>query len=282
VHQDDRRAASRAARHQPGRVSGPQSDHPASLAKGAARFTLAEVLAPPGLSVHHLATPAVGRRQTRQPPGEDRVDAVLAAPRSPGGPVTDALLASLDTALDGTGQLVGAVTAEQWDLPTPCADWTVRQLVNHLVGGNRLFIRVLRGEPLPPPDQLGRRGSEDQLGNDPATAFRSSAHELLEAVRTPGVLERTYTVPAGTLPGPAVVHLRTVETLVHGWDLARATGQRVPFPDELAQQELTFSRDLLGRLPEGRQPFGPSRPVADDAPAVDRLAALLGRSPDEA
>ena len=194
--------------------------------------------------------------------------------------MTDAPLAPLATALDGIGRLVSAVHGSQWDLPTPCADWTVRQLLNHLVGGNRLFTRVLRGEPLPPREQLGRRAGEDQLGDGPAAAFRTSATGLLAAFGTPGVLERTHTVPAGTLPGPAVLHLRIVETLVHGWDLARATGQEVPFPDELAERELTFSRDLLGRLPEGRQPFAPSQPVADEAAAIDRLAALLGRSPD--
>jgi uncharacterized protein (TIGR03086 family) len=195
--------------------------------------------------------------------------------------VTDALLAPLTTALDGTGQLIGDVPGGQWESPTPCPDWTVRQLVNHLVGGNRLFTRVLRGEALPPLSELGRRGAEDQLGGDPATAFRTSADELLAALGGPGVLEGTYTVPAATLPGPAVVHLRTVETLVHGWDLARATSQPAPFPDELVEAELAFSRDLLGRLPAGRRPFGPSRPVADEAPAIDRLAALLGRDPAE-
>ena len=195
--------------------------------------------------------------------------------------MTDAL-APLSAALDGTGRLVAAVTAEQWDLPTPCPDWTVRQLVNHVVGGNRLFTRVLRGEPLPPLDQLGRRAGEDQLGDDPAHAYAASAGEMLAALRTPGVLAGTYTVPAATLPGPALVHLRTVETLVHGWDLARATGRPAPFPDDLAEGELAFSRDLLGRLPEGRHPFGPSRPVSDDAPAIDRLAALLGRAPEHA
>jgi uncharacterized protein (TIGR03086 family) len=185
----------------------------------------------------------------------------------------------LATALDGTGRLVAGVTGDQWPLPTPCAGWDVRRLVNHLVGGNRLFTRVLSGEPLPPVEQLGRRAGEDQLGDDPAAAWHASAGELLGAFRRPGVLERTHTVPAGTLPGPAVLHLRTVETLVHGWDLARATGQQPAFPDELAEQELAFSRDLLGRLPEGRHPFAPPQPVPDDAPAIDRLAALLGRAP---
>jgi uncharacterized protein (TIGR03086 family) len=188
-------------------------------------------------------------------------------------------LAPLAAALAGTGQLVRAVTAEQWPLPTPCSDWSVRQLVGHLVGGNRLCTRVLRGRPLPPLDQLGSRSPADQLGDDPVAAHDTSADELLEALRAPGVLAGTHTLPVGTLPGPAVVHLRTVETLVHGWDLARATGRTSPFPDELAEHELPFSRDLLGRVPAGRQPFAPSRSTPDDAPAVDRLAALLGREP---
>lgn len=190
----------------------------------------------------------------------------------------DALL-PLATVLDDAAELVAAVAPGQWELPTPCTEWTVRQLVNHLVGGNRLFTRVLRGEQLPPPEQLGRRAAEDQLGDDPAKAFRTSADDLLAAFEAPEVLQQTFTVPAGTLPGPAVVHLRTVEILVHGWDLARAVGRTPPFPDHLAEAELQVSRELLGRLPEGRQPFAPSRPVADDAPALDRLAALLGRTP---
>ena len=193
--------------------------------------------------------------------------------------MTDALLHPLATALDGTGRLVAAVTEEQWALPTPCSDWTVRQLVNHVVGGNRLFTRVLSGEPLPPRDQLGARAAEDQLGTDPAAAYAGSAADLLSALRAPGVLAGTYTVPAATLPGPAIVHLRTVETLVHGWDLARATDRPAPFPEALAEGELAFSRDLLGRIPERRHPFGTSQPVDDDAPAIDRLAALLGRDP---
>lgn len=193
--------------------------------------------------------------------------------------MTDDPIRPLAAALDGTGRLVAAVRADQWQLPTPCVDWTVRQLVDHMVGGNRLVTRVLRGEPLPPRDQPGRRGADDQLGGDPAATYRATAAELLEALRGPGVLERTHTVPVGPLPGSAVVHLRIVETLVHGWDLARATGQEVPFADELAEHELDFSRDLLTRLPKGRRPFGPSQPVADDAAAIDRLGALLGRAP---
>lgn len=72
--------------------------------------------------------------------------------------------------------------------------------------------------------------------------------------------------------------LRITELLVHGWDLARATGQPARFPDGLAQQELAFSRGALSAIPPERTPFAPSRPAGPDAPAIDQLAALLGRS----
>lgn len=95
----------------------------------------------------------------------------------------------------------------------------------------------------------------------------------------PGALERVITVPAGTVPGSVALHLRLTELLVHGWDLARATGQSVTgLPADLAEQELAFSRAQLDRMPRDRRPFAsPPQPVTDGAPAVDRLAALLGR-----
>jgi uncharacterized protein (TIGR03086 family) len=194
--------------------------------------------------------------------------------------VTAAPLAPLATALTGVGRLVDSLPDDAWDRPTPCSDWTVRQLLGHLIGGNRLVARAVSGEPLRPPEQLGQRDPADQLGDDPRAAWHASAEDLLTALGAPGALERTYTVPAGTFPGAVIVHLRVVETLVHGWDLARATGGELEVPDELAAAELAFSTDLLSRLPSGRTPFAPSRPVAEGAPALDRLVALLGREPE--
>ncbi len=86
------------------------------------------------------------------------------------------------------------------------------------------------------------------------------------------------TVPIGAVPGVVALHLRITESLVHGWDLAHSTGQPTDvLPDDLAEHELQFSRRQLPDLPPGRHPFAPSQPVPDDAPALDRLAALLGR-----
>jgi uncharacterized protein (TIGR03086 family) len=81
----------------------------------------------------------------------------------------------------------------------------------------------------------------------------------------------------GTVPGAVALHLRITELLVHGWDLAWATGQAVAFPEDAAEQELAFSRQALKDIPPGRRPFAPPEPVAGDAPAIDRLAACLGR-----
>lgn len=183
-------------------------------------------------------------------------------------------LDGLSEATELTGRLVAGVQAEQWSSPTPCADWTVRDLVQHVVFGQLAFARLLRGEPL---EAVAPSASADHLGDDPSGAYRRSCEALLAAAAEPGVLERPVRVPIGTVPGMVAVHLRVVEALVHGWDLARATGQSFDVPAELAEAELAFSRERLGSIPPDRTPFGRPQPVADDAAPLDRLAALLGR-----
>ncbi|ATY16802.1 TIGR03086 family protein [Amycolatopsis sp. AA4] len=179
----------------------------------------------------------------------------------------------LAAALDSTSALVAGVS--RWDAPTPCPEWTVRDLVNHLVLGHRLFTAVLRGEE---GGSLNPRSS-DALGDDPVAAYREAVAGLLAAFRQPGVLEQVVEVPAGTVPGIAAVHLRIVEELVHGWDLARATGQEAKFDDALIEREIAFSAAKLADLPADRRPFAPPVSVAADAPPLDRLVALLGRAP---
>ena len=87
----------------------------------------------------------------------------------------------LAAALGGTEQLVGLIGPDAWALPTPCTGWSVRDVVNHLVGGNLLFVRVLGGEPLPPRDELIAAAKTDRLGDDAAGAYRASAAEVVDA-----------------------------------------------------------------------------------------------------
>lgn len=188
----------------------------------------------------------------------------------------DAPLDDLATTLDATAGLIAAVPPGQWHARTPCPEWDVRELVNHMVIGHRLFTGILRGEAAVAPGALDPKAG-DALGDDPAAAYRDVAGDLLTEFRRPGVLERMFEVPAGTVPGIAAVHLRAVEELVHGWDLARATGRRTRYPGELVARQLEFTRGALADLPPERSPFAPPQPAGEHAPPLDRLAALLGR-----
>jgi uncharacterized protein (TIGR03086 family) len=144
-------------------------------------------------------------------------------------------------------------------------------VLNHLVRGNLLFVAIIRNEPRPVP-------GADHLGGDPLTAYQRAAAGLRKVFAEPGVLESVYEAPFGTAPGAAMVHVRIVENLVHGWDLARASGQPTEFPDEVAERALARSRRRLTTRPEGPgAPFAVEVPVPADAPAVDRLAGWLGR-----
>lgn len=177
----------------------------------------------------------------------------------------------LSVALGATGQLIAAVRDQQWSDPTPCPDWTVRDLVSHLVAGNSWFARAVG-------DQVAERAYQtSRPDGDLAMAYRDSATALLDAFGRPGVLDRIVAVPIGSVPGLVALHLRITEVLVHGWDLARATGQPAEFPEDLAEEELAFSRGKVADIPPDRRPFAPPQPVADDAAAIDRLAAFLGR-----
>jgi uncharacterized protein (TIGR03086 family) len=180
-------------------------------------------------------------------------------------------LADLDRALAATEAVVAGILPAQWSAPTPCTELDAREVVNHLVSGNLLFAALVRGEPLPD------RGA-DHLDGDPLAAFRRAAGELRKAFAEPGVLESLYTAPFGSGPGAAFLHVRIVELLVHGWDLARATGQQADFPADVAERTLAATRQQLTSRPQGPgAPFAAEVPVADDAPAVDRLAGFLGR-----
>lgn len=190
-------------------------------------------------------------------------------------------VAALQGALDGMGELVAAVRPDQWSGPSTCPDWDVRALVNHVVFGNRTFTAILSGEDGPPQEQIRTMRDQDLLGDDPAASWHDSAAGLLTAFGAPGVLEQTFRSPLGPMPGSGLAGLRITETLVHGWDLARSTGQRSPFDDAVAQAALDFT---LRQMPPGADrssfPFGPEQPVPADAPAIDRLAAHLGRRVD--
>jgi uncharacterized protein (TIGR03086 family) len=165
----------------------------------------------------------------------------------------------LADALERTGRLIAGIRDDQWHDPTPCSDWDVRTLVNHLIKGNASLVAAL-GD-----------------GEVSTADYKEVGDRLVAAFRQPGALDRLVTVPFGTVPGTFALHLRLTELVVHGWDIARATGQQTDFPEDLVEEELRFSERAVDRVPPDRKPFQPPRPAPESASTIERLAALLGR-----
>ncbi|MET7796470.1 TIGR03086 family metal-binding protein [Streptomyces decoyicus] len=209
--------------------------------------------------------------------GEEAVTAGL-APDSPAAePVIAELVAAWLPTQAGVqvtrdvGALVAAVRPEDLGLPTPCAGWSVRQLLDHMVWENLMATSIAEDDP---------RGDHaaDHLGDDHRAAFEDSVRAALAAFTGSGMLHRTY--GPYEAPGAMIVQQVVAELLAHGWDLARATGAPRGLAPEVAEETLAAARRIYGAAPrtEGSS-FAPERPAPPGAGAVDRLAAHLGRDP---
>ena len=187
----------------------------------------------------------------------------------------DEVISDYRRIVDGVQSIVDEIGEDDWGRPTPCTEWTVRDLLNHLVAGQRRFGAMARGERPP------ARGT-DVLGADPKGTFRDATAEVQALAATPGMLEKRLATPLGEQPGSFVVLLQGNELMVHGWDLARSIGAPTDgLPADIADRTLRMWRERLATMhrPEGG-PFAAERPAASDAPAADRLAAYLGRPVD--
>jgi uncharacterized protein (TIGR03086 family) len=179
------------------------------------------------------------------------------------------VLDGLERASAATGDLIDRIADDQWTASTPCTEWAVRDVVHHLVGMNLVFVAMLEQGPKP------ERGA-DPLGADPVGAYRRSAAALQTAASGPGVLERSDVTPMGVSTNAERMQWRIADLLIHGWDLAQATGAAVELPEDLVEQALTLIQAQLPTQPRtGR--FADPQPIADDAPAIERLVAASGR-----
>jgi len=183
----------------------------------------------------------------------------------------------LEMAFTSTRAIVATVTPDQLDLPTPCASWKVRNVINHLVGLSGWFGEGIRAGVTPPQPR-----ETDYTDGDFLAAYDDGIRASLAAFGAPGALDQTVKLPFGDFPGTMFLGLATNDTFTHGWDLAKATCQSTDLNPPLAEQLLAQARAAIPesfRGPDGTAPFGPIVDVADAAPAADRLAAFLGRTP---
>lgn len=147
---------------------------------------------------------------------------------------------------------------------TPCEEWDVKTLVDHMCDSQQYFTSKARGEdatlPSPSPPQL--------VGDDPVVAYKSYSEATLDAFRDPDVQEKEA----------MGLGISFVDQLVHGWDVAKATGQDATMPKPLAQAAWTL---MDGNLPDDKRGAGfkPAIATAENVPAQDKLLAYTGRNP---
>lgn len=152
---------------------------------------------------------------------------------------------------------------DKLDAQTPCEKWNVRDVMNHLVQANEFFQASAKSEQSPLDDP-----PPDLIGSDPLQAYEKACKATASAYAQDGVIEQT---------GPTI-GIAFVDQLVHGWDIAKATGQDTTMPEDLAQAAFGM---VDGRLTDDQRGkfFGPVVKVPDGANAQDKLLGYVGRTP---
>ncbi|MEA3217589.1 MAG: hypothetical protein QOJ19_3745 [Acidimicrobiia bacterium] len=167
-----------------------------------------------------------------------------------------------------------AVTDEQWGSSTPCDEWSVRDLVNHVVACAHMYVRLLEGCSR---EEAAKLLVAEVLTDNPVAAFDAGAVAVCQAFRRPGVLDRVCEHPGGDVTGETLMGYRTFDASIHAWDLARAVGGDENLNDELVRRLWTMMEVLLAA---GRQ-IGPgqSGTVDESHPLLIRLLDAAGRRP---
>jgi uncharacterized protein (TIGR03086 family) len=165
----------------------------------------------------------------------------------------------------------GRIDPDQLRGPTPCADFDVAGVLAHMTGLASAFAPMFRGDA--PPEDAPAPSDAD------ATAeFDSAMEALLDAVQSPGALDRTIRTPDGPMPGAVFARLVAFDGTIHGWDLAISTGQVWELPDALVAEVDTFARQAITPEMRGGGAFAAERPPPAGATAIRALVAFSGRT----
>ena len=176
-----------------------------------------------------------------------------------------------------TADALTNVTYDQLTASTPCANYSVGDVLHHLGGLALAFAAAARKDSGP---LTGTPPSVDaaQLDPDWRTSYPGRLGDLAKAWTDPSAWQGMTRIAAMDMPGEAVGMVGLTEVVIHGWDLARATGHAYDVDSDIAEAVLGYVAQVAAQGPvEGL--FGAALPVADDAPVLDRIIALSGRDP---
>lgn len=181
----------------------------------------------------------------------------------------------MTAAADASSRVVGNVRPGQFGDPTPCTEWDVRTLLNHLILWTSYSLeRRARGESVAP--EL----TEKDFAAEPdfSVGYRNQLDRALAAWARPAVWDQELNVMGSATPASDVAALIVAEMVLHGWDLAAATGQAYTVDDAAASAALAAveaNADLFRQYKAFAEPVS----VAADAPVLDKTLALSGRDP---
>jgi uncharacterized protein (TIGR03086 family) len=185
----------------------------------------------------------------------------------------------LELLLVANGEFAGRlrlVGPDDWRRPTPCSEWDVRALVNHVVGGCVRHRMLLHGAQA---HEVEATRTVDHLGADPVAAFAAAADVSVACFREEGALERIVHHPAGDRTGAELLSMRTLDSAVHAWDLARAIAADEILDADVVRFALAYTAEL--DLGPRQRAFAPAdADVPPGASAQDRLLHRLGRHPN--
>ncbi|SFB13984.1 TIGR03086 family protein [Amycolatopsis marina] len=174
-------------------------------------------------------------------------------------------------------EIIRNIKPDQLDAPTPCAEYDVRRLLNHLLFWGPSLEGAARKETVPPPAESD--SAVDLTGGDWAADVETQLNRIVDAWSKPRAWAGTTHMGGPTeLPAALVGGMVLSELVVHGWDLAKATGQHLVVADDVAgevHKEVTKTATL------GREmgAYGPEVPVPASSSTVDRVLGLTGRDP---
>jgi uncharacterized protein (TIGR03086 family) len=176
--------------------------------------------------------------------------------------------------LGKTADVVDGVKQSQWDDSTPCSEFTVKDLLAHMVGWGTSF-EAAANDRKPDGDPTSYEVTENS-----AADFRAEVESITAGWRATGTDRTASLIGAGPLPAQMVLDMTMMEYLAHGWDLATATGQPMPYTDEEAQAVHDLAVKSLPDEYRGEgKPFGDVVHVPHDAPPLERFAGFMGRMP---
>ena len=178
----------------------------------------------------------------------------------------------LETIVPSLNGLVERMWHGQLEYASPCSEFTVHDLVNHMIVGGGTFAPMFRGEPVP------EITAPVVYGWVPAQEFVDTMNDLVAAVKSPGAMDRTIQSPVGEMDGATFCRFVALDGLVHGWDLATALGVEWDPPADVVSAVDSFARAAINDDVRASGAFAAEVAVSADASALDRLVAFTGRA----